>query len=129
MSRTKYSQIEREKFQRLVISLRAETGFDYKDFGAIFGVTDSCIYSWEKDLPRPLSRNKKAVERFSTQRKDGVLYLTDEQWDAVVNPDSWIKRPNKPKLPEVKQGVPALVVCMPIVATLIMVASIYMYFK
>jgi hypothetical protein len=129
MSRTNYSQIEREKFQRLVISLRAETGFDHKDFGAIFGVTDSCIYSWEKDLPRPLSRNKKAVERFSTQRKDGVLYLTDEQWDSVVNPDSWIKRPNKPKLPEVKQGVPALVVCMPIVATLILVASIYMYFK
>ena len=129
MPTIKYSKVEQEKFQRLIISLRAETGFDHKDFGAIFGVTDSCIYSWEKNLPRPLVRNKKAVERFSTQRKDGVLYLTDEQWERVITPDSWIKRPNKPKLPEVEQRVPALVVCMPIVATLILVASIYMYFK
>jgi len=128
MPTIKYSKVEQEKFQRLVISLRKETGFSPKDFGAVFKVTESCIYSWEHNLPRPLLRNKKAVERFSNQRKDGVLYLTDDQWERVITPDSWIKRPNKPKVPEVKQGVPALLVCMPIIGA-ILVASIYMYFK
>jgi len=85
------SKLERSIALRRGISFRINRILDHTELemcelAKIFTVSEASVYEWSKGtvLPHEVNRNK--IEKIYTQRKDGKIYLADEDVDLINNP-------------------------------------------